>query len=93
VCIVPIKGQLYCYCHAGAKGERKYSSYSEVERGGGQHHAPAALYPGERTHGTHWIGDWVGLRAALDTEAQGKGHVNLHYSKKALTTHTCSWKL
>jgi hypothetical protein len=32
---------------------------------GGQHHAPAALPPGKRT-GTHCIGGWVGLRAALD---------------------------
>jgi len=31
----------------------------------GQHHAPAALYPLERT-GTHFIGGWVGLRAGLD---------------------------
>jgi hypothetical protein len=38
----------------------------------GQRHAPAALYPRERTPGTHWIGDWVGLRAGLDTEAKGK---------------------
>jgi hypothetical protein len=32
----------------------------------GQRHAPAALYPGERTPGTHWIGHWVGPRAGLD---------------------------
>jgi hypothetical protein len=32
---------------------------------------PAALCPGERTSGTHWIGGWVGLRAGLDTEARG----------------------
>jgi hypothetical protein len=29
----------------------------------GQRRAPAALYPGERAPGTHWTGDWVGLRA------------------------------
>jgi hypothetical protein len=23
------------------------------------------------THGTHWTGRWVGLRAGLDTEARG----------------------
>jgi hypothetical protein len=33
----------------------------------GQPHAPAALSPGERTPGTHWIGRWVGPRAGLDT--------------------------
>jgi hypothetical protein len=38
----------------------------------GQRHAPAALYSGERTPYTHWIGGWVGLRAGLDTEDRGK---------------------
>jgi hypothetical protein len=38
----------------------------------GQHHAPAALYPRERTPGTHCTGGWVGPRAGLDTEATGK---------------------
>jgi hypothetical protein len=37
-----------------------------------QRHAPPALYPRERTLGTHWIGDWVGLTAGLDTEVRGK---------------------
>jgi len=31
----------------------------------GQQHAPAALYPRERT-GTHFTGGWVGLRTGLD---------------------------
>jgi hypothetical protein len=38
----------------------------------GQRHAPAALYTGENTPGTHWTGGWVGPRAVLDTEAKGK---------------------
>jgi hypothetical protein len=38
----------------------------------GQHHAPAALYPEERTPGTHWTGGWVGPRAGLDTDARRK---------------------
>jgi hypothetical protein len=38
----------------------------------GQRHAPAALYPRERTLGTHCTGGWVGLRAGLDTKARGK---------------------
>jgi hypothetical protein len=38
----------------------------------GQRHAPAALYPGERTPGTHWTGGWMSLRAGLDTEVKGK---------------------
>jgi hypothetical protein len=28
--------------------------------------------PGENTPGIHWIGEWMGLRAGLDTEAKGK---------------------
>jgi hypothetical protein len=31
-----------------------------------QRHAPTALYPAERTPGTHWIGGRVGLRSGLD---------------------------
>jgi len=38
----------------------------------GQRHAPAALYPRERTAGTHWTGGWVGPRAGLDIEDRGK---------------------
>jgi hypothetical protein len=34
-----------------------------------QRHAPAALYPREKTPGTHWIGGWVGPRAGLDAGA------------------------
>jgi len=36
----------------------------------GQLHAPAALSPGESTHGTHWIGGWVGPRSGLDARCQ-----------------------
>jgi hypothetical protein len=32
----------------------------------GQLHALAALPPGERAPGTHWIRGWVGPRAGLD---------------------------
>jgi hypothetical protein len=32
----------------------------------GQIQAPAALPPGERALGTHWIGDWLEPRAGLD---------------------------
>jgi hypothetical protein len=38
----------------------------------GQRHASAALYPGERTPGTHCTGVWVGPRVGLDTEAREK---------------------
>jgi hypothetical protein len=37
----------------------------------GQHHTPAAFYPGERTPGTHCTGGWVGPSAGLDTETRG----------------------
>jgi hypothetical protein len=33
--------------------------------GCGQLHAPAALPPGERAVGTHWIGGWVDPRVGL----------------------------
>jgi hypothetical protein len=38
----------------------------------GQRHDRAALYPGERTPGTHCTGVWVSPTADLDTEATGK---------------------
>jgi hypothetical protein len=38
----------------------------------GQRHAQAALYPRQRTHGTHCTGDWVGPRAGLDAEVREK---------------------
>jgi hypothetical protein len=38
----------------------------------GQRHALAALYPGERTPGTHWTGGWVGPRAGLYAGAKRK---------------------
>jgi hypothetical protein len=38
----------------------------------GQLHAPAALPPGERVSGTHWIGGWVGPRAVLDAVVKRK---------------------
>jgi hypothetical protein len=38
----------------------------------GQRHAPASLYPRERTPGTHCTGGWVDRRAGVDTEATGK---------------------
>jgi hypothetical protein len=62
--------------HGGAWGQRRYSSYSfltsALDGVSGQRHAPAALFPGERTPGTHWTGLWVGPRAGLDTEAGRK---------------------
>jgi hypothetical protein len=64
------------YHHAGAKGTRRYSSYTFLTStlGGmsGRRHASAALYPWERTPSTHWIGGWVSLRAGLDTQARVK---------------------
>jgi hypothetical protein len=38
----------------------------------GQLHAPAALPRGERTRGTHWIGDWMDPRADLDVVEKRK---------------------
>jgi hypothetical protein len=60
----------------GGGGGGKYSSYSflTLELDGGEWSAsrPAALYPEERTPGTHWIGGWVGPRAGLDAGARRK---------------------
>jgi hypothetical protein len=36
-----------------------------------QLHVPVALPPG-RAPGTHWIGDWVGLKAGLDAVEKRK---------------------
>jgi hypothetical protein len=38
----------------------------------GQLHVPAALPPRERDPGTHWIGERVGPRAALDAVVKRK---------------------
>jgi hypothetical protein len=58
--------------HEGAWGERRYSSYSlstsALDGVSGQRHVPAALFPRERTPGTHCTEGWVGPRAGLDTE-------------------------
>jgi hypothetical protein len=58
-------------------GERRYRSYSYSTSAldGGEWSASRpgrALAPGERTHGTHCTGGWVGPRAGLDTENWGK---------------------
>jgi hypothetical protein len=34
----------------------------------GQRHASAALSPGKRTPGTHWIGGWVGAPEPVWTQ-------------------------
>jgi hypothetical protein len=70
------KVKLSRYRHAGAKWERRHSSYSFItstlDRMSCQRHALAALYPRVKTLAIHWIGIWVGLRAGLDTGARGK---------------------
>jgi hypothetical protein len=38
----------------------------------GQLLAPPALPPGEKTPGTHWLGDWVGPRAVVDAVVKRK---------------------
>jgi hypothetical protein len=61
--------------HAGAKVEKKYSSYSLTWALDGDEWSASrlgALYPREKTSGTHWIEGWMGLRAALDTQGRGK---------------------
>jgi hypothetical protein len=63
------------YHHAGAKGEKRYSSYSVLTSAldgvSGQGHKPEAIYSRERTPPiTHWRGGYLDLRAGLDTEAR-----------------------
>jgi hypothetical protein len=54
-------------------GKRRYSSYSlstsALDGVSGQFHAPDALYPRERTPGSHCTGGWVGPRDGLFREA------------------------
>jgi hypothetical protein len=68
--------KLSCYRHSSDKGERKYSSLSFLTSAlvgmSGLCHAPTALFPRQKTPGTHCTGGWVGLRAGLDTEGIGK---------------------
>jgi hypothetical protein len=65
-----------CTYHADAKGGgRKYSSYSfltsvlDVEWSVLR---SCCALPPEKNPGTQWIGNWVGLRASLDTESRGE---------------------
>ena len=56
--------------HEDPEGEWRYSSMVSLTSAldgdvDGQHHAPAALTPGNRP-ATHCAGDWVGPRAGLD---------------------------
>jgi hypothetical protein len=59
-----ISKKLFRTHHAGAKGERRYSSCSfstsALDEVRGQSHAVAGK-------GTQWIGGWAGPRAGLDS--------------------------
>jgi hypothetical protein len=77
VCVYIYKVKLSCYCHAGDKGEKRYSSYSfltlALDKGEWSASCPGhALLPGKGPLVPHWIGGWVGLRAGVDTKAKGK---------------------
>jgi hypothetical protein len=62
--------------HARAKGERSIAStyffILALDGASSQCHAPAALYPWQRTAITHCISGWVGPRAGLDAQARGR---------------------
>jgi hypothetical protein len=92
---VASKVKLSCYRHADDKVVRRYSSYSfsisGVDMVSGELYAPFALYPRERTPGTHCIGGWVGLRAGLSTEARGRILCLCRGSN--LSRSVCSWTL
>jgi hypothetical protein len=57
--------------HEGVLGEWRYNAthYLTLAVGGGEWSAsrPGRFTPREGGHGTHWLGDWVGHRAVLDT--------------------------
>jgi hypothetical protein len=62
--------------HEGVLGEWRYSfTHSLIlALDGGEWSAscPGCFTPRERAPGTHWIGDWVGPRAILDTVVKRK---------------------
>jgi hypothetical protein len=74
--IVLVKVKLSHYCHAGAKRKRSYNCYSFLTSSldGDEWSATCrgCTLPLEKDPSTHWIGDWVGLRAGLDTQVRGK---------------------
>jgi hypothetical protein len=58
---------------APSEGISSYSFFTSAVGGvSGQRNTPVPLCPREKTLCTHWVGGWVGLRAALDTEAVEK---------------------
>ena len=59
--------------HRGSRGIALPFHDHGTRRGGGQCHAPAALYPLERP-GTHCTGGWVGPRASLDRCGKTRPH-------------------
>ena len=63
--------------HECPEGEQRYSSTlsltSALDEVDGQRHAPAALYPRERTS-TNCVGGWVGPRAGLDGCGKSRPH-------------------
>jgi hypothetical protein len=70
-----VRVKLTRYRHASVKGRGNIApthSLLALDGVSGQHHALGALYPWEKTAGTHWIGGCVALRAGMDTEVTGK---------------------
>jgi hypothetical protein len=65
---VILKAVLLLVCRVGKDIQLQLILESTLHGVSGQCHATVALYPEERTPGTHWLVGWVGLRAGLDTE-------------------------
>ena len=62
-----VQGLRLCIGRTSRKGNRGIALMTTALEGvRGQLHAPAALYPRERTD-THCTGGWVGPRAGLDS--------------------------
>jgi hypothetical protein len=59
----------------------------------GQLHAPAALAPGERSRGTHWIGGWVDPRADMDDVEKRKFLILTGLELRPLGRPVRSWSV
>jgi hypothetical protein len=75
-CVISANSKAAPTRNTGAKRERTHSSYSFLASAidGGEWSASRRFraFTRGKDLGTHWIGGWVGLRTALDTEARVK---------------------
>jgi hypothetical protein len=58
----------------------------------GQRHSSAALYPRERTPGTHWTGHWLGFRADSCRKCSSETRQHLLTCKKVKQPRYTPWR-